>query len=94
MKNELKKLVKHFKENCNVRVVSTIEERTFPHWKRLVFDSLNCDDMMKISEYIKTYFSEKGNYSHLLPQLHAYNYNGNSCICLTFDIEEIKKHLK
>lgn len=89
MSKELKALKKHFTENCNVKVIATIEEATYPHWKRLCFGSLNCEEMIQVSSYIKKTFSTEGKYSHLLPKLHPYN----GFLCLTIDVSQIKDKL-
>jgi hypothetical protein len=89
MSKELKELKKHFSKNCNIKVVDTIEETNYPHWKRLCFGSLNCEEMIEVSSYIKKTFSTEGNYSHLSPKLHAYN----GVLCLTIDISQIKDKL-
>lgn len=88
--SEITKFYNHFKTNCKVKVVDVIEERTFFHWKRLVFNDLNCEEMLEVATYIKNTFSTKGNYSHLLPTLHTYN----DRLCLTVDVSEINKKIK
>ena len=87
---ELLKLKKHFERNCGVEVHGVLEHKHYFHWKRLLFSELNCEDMIKIADYIKTYFSTPNRYSHLLPKLHSFN----DCLCLTFDVSEINKFLK
>lgn len=89
MSKELKAFKKHFTENCDVRIIGTIEENHLPHWKRLCFNSLNCEEMLKVSQYIKNTFSTSGKYSHLLPKLHVYN----GMLCLTADVSEIKEKI-
>lgn len=91
MSKELEAFKKHFEANCSVKVIDAIEQNMYPHWKRLCFISLNCEDLLKISEYIRNTFSEPGNYSHLAPKIGYYD----SCICLTVDVKDIiKKILK
>jgi hypothetical protein len=82
---ELKEFKKHFEANCRVKVTGTIEEAHFPHWKRLCFDSLNCDEMKEVGEYIKNTFSNPFDFSYKLPKLHAYN----NYLCLTVDVSSI-----
>lgn len=53
MSKELKEFKKHFEANCSVKIIDTIEENHLPHWKRLCFNQLNCDEMTEISLYIK-----------------------------------------
>jgi len=89
MSKELTTLYNHFKENCSVKVEGKLEERQYPHWKRLMFHSLDCEQMDEISRYIKNTFSNVGKYSHKLPQLCVYN----GFLCLTVDIAQIKEKL-
>jgi hypothetical protein len=86
MSPELKAFKEHFKANCFVKVTNTVEDRAFFHWKRLCFDSLNCEEMIQIAQYIKKTFSNPGDYSHLQPKISVYNYE----LCLTLDVSEIK----
>ena len=93
MSEELKTFLEHFKRNCSVMVVETIEERNYFHWKRLCFESLNSEELGEISKYIIKYFSQIGNYSHILPKVHAYQYLGGMQLCLTIEDREIRKFL-
>ena len=68
----------------------TEENRTFYHWKRLIFTELNSEQLKKISEFIIKNFSTRGQYSHLLPTLHSFEGN----IALTFDRDDINEFLK
>jgi len=90
MSKELKAFKKHFEENCKVKVIRTIEEAEYPHWKRLGFGPLNCEEMREVSEYIKNTFSSPGKHSHKLPKLHAYN----NYLCLTVDVCSITEKIK
>jgi hypothetical protein len=89
MSTELKDFKNHFIKNCDVKILGTIEEKHLPHWKRLCFDSLNCEEMLKVSLYIKNTFSNDGYYSHLLPKLQNYN----NTLCLTVDVSQIKEKI-
>jgi hypothetical protein len=89
MSKELAAFRKHFQENCSVRVEMTIEDENYFHWKRLVFHSLNCEEMNEISKYIQNTFSNEGKYSHLLPKLGVHN----GFLCLTVDSKEIKEKI-
>ena len=89
MSPELKAFKEHFKANCSVKVTDVIEDRTFFHWKRLCFNSLDCEEMMQIAQYIKNTFSNPGNYSHLLPKVYVYNHE----LCLTVDVSDIKNKI-
>jgi hypothetical protein len=90
MSNELKEFKKHFEANCSIKVIDTIEESHLPHWKRLCFNQLNCNDMIEIAMYIKNTFSVKDTYSHLLPKIQIYN----GFLCLTVDVSQIEKLIK
>jgi hypothetical protein len=90
MSKELKEFKKHFEANCSVKVIDTIEENHLPHWKRLCFNQLNCDEMIEISSYIKKTFSVEGKYSHLSPKLQIYN----RVLCLTVDISQINDKIR
>ena len=87
---ELTKFYNHFKKNCTVKVIDTAESRTYFHWKRLLFDSLNSDQMLELADYIKETFSTRGLYSHNLPKLHAFD----GRLCLTVDVEQINEKIK
>lgn len=76
----------HFEDNTNIYPDGVIEESHIPHWKRLIFINLTCEDLIKIGEYIKETFGEEGNYSHLLPVFNSYKGN----MCLTVDVKEIR----
>ena len=46
MSKELTALKMDFKEKCPNIKVRSLEERSYPHWKRLVFlQGLNCEEM-------------------------------------------------
>ena len=90
MSKELSEFKKHFQSNCGVKVIDTIEESTFPHWKRLCFGPLNCEEMLEVSSYIRITFGTPGNYSHLSPKLHSYN----GILCLTVDVSHIRDKIK
>jgi len=88
MSKELTALKKDFKQHCPDIRVSSLEERHFPDWKRLVFkDPLNCDDMLDISLYLRNRFSVEGKYSHKVPRLHEYKGD----LVLTIDESQIKQ---
>jgi len=78
-----------FATKTHIKIASTIEERTFFHWKRLVFQSLNCEEMATIAKYIKDTFSTPGKYSHILPKLGSYN----GCLTLTVHREQIEEFI-
>ena len=88
MSKELTALRIDFKEKCPNIKVKSLEERNYPHWKRLVFlEGLNCEEMFLLATYIKDTFSVEGKYSHKLPKLHEYRGN----LVLTIDEDEIKR---
>jgi hypothetical protein len=86
---ELSVFKKHFQENCSVHIYGTIEEQTYPHWKRLMFGHLNCEELEDISKYIRKTFSKEGLYSHKLPKIQCYKDE----LCLTVDIKDIKEFI-
>lgn len=86
---ELAAFKKHFEQHCSVRLLGVTENPNFPHWKRLVFGHLNCEELEEISRYIRKTFSTAGRYSHKLPKLCCYD----SDLCLTVDVSEIKKFI-
>ena len=87
---ELKKLSTHFTEYTGIKPLGIMEERNCPHWKRLIFQSLNCEQMEMIADYIRTTFSKKGLYTHLSPNLHSYD----GYLCLTIDGREVNEFIK
>jgi hypothetical protein len=89
MSKELLAFKKHFQENCSIKVEMTIEDKSYFHWKRLVFHSLNCEQMNEVSWYIRKTFSKEENYSHLLPKLGVHN----GFLCLTVDVIQIKEKI-
>jgi hypothetical protein len=89
MSPELKAFLHHFQKNCSVKVIDTIEENHLPHWKRLCFELLNCEEMLHLGQYIKNTFSESGKYSHLQPKIHTYKNE----LCLTVDVSHIKSKI-
>lgn len=88
MSKELTALKMDFKEKCPNIKVRSLEERSYPHWKRLVFlQGLNCEEMAELSWYIRTTFSVEGRYNHKSPTLHEYK----GSLVLTIDEDEIKR---
>jgi hypothetical protein len=92
MSAELNILKEHFKVNCpTVKVVSGLEEKSAPHWKRLMFNNgLNTDELISIGNYITKYFYVEGLYIHLQPKVCVYN----GYLCLTIDVNNIDMFLK
>lgn len=87
---ELKKFKEHFLANTiNIKIVDTTEERSFYHWKTLIFNSLNVEEMLEIANYIIKTFSQKGKFSHLLPKLNC----RDGLLALTVDEDQIKKFI-
>jgi hypothetical protein len=86
MSPELKAFKEHFKANCSVKVTDTVENKSYFHWKRLCFNSLNCEELLQIAQYIKNTFSNTDNDSHLRLKLHIYD----DGLCLTVDVSDIK----
>jgi hypothetical protein len=78
-----------FENNTGIKVVGLIESKNYFHWKRLVLEKLDCDEMIKISNYIVKRFSTPGIYTHLSVQLSTFDNN----LCLTVDVEYIKKFI-
>jgi hypothetical protein len=91
MSPELKKFKDHFIQQTRMNPIACEENRTFMHWKRLIFAQLNCNDMEKISNYIKETFSTPGKFSHHLPKIQGWE---NNCIALTVDVSQIKEFIK
>jgi hypothetical protein len=90
MSKELRLLLDAFKKSTGITPIGVREDRTFYHWKRLIFGQLNSEQLLKISEFIVSHFSTRGKYSHLLPTLHSFD----GQLALTFDAEEINEFLK
>lgn len=88
MSKELTALRMDFKDKCPNIKVKSLEERNYPHWKRLVFlNGLNCEEMAELSWYIRATFSVEGKYNHKSPKLHEYKGD----LVLTIDEDEIKR---
>ncbi len=91
MSKTLTAFKKDFQYHCPDIKVTSLEEKDYPHWKRLVFlQGLNCEEMFLLSRYIKDTFSVEGKYSHKLPKLHEYKGN----LVLTIDEDEIKRAIQ
>lgn len=86
---ELQSFKNHFEFNTGIKVLNIIEERNFFHWKRLVFSELNCDQLITIGNYIKTFFHEDNKYYEYNIKLHTYN----NISCLTCNVDYIKKFI-
>ena len=87
----LKIFSQDFTQATGIKVHAHCDDRTYPHWKRLILPSgLTCDDMEKISNFIKETFSQKGKYSHLLVTLGSHN----GGITLTADIKDLERVYK
>jgi len=90
MSKEIAAFKKHFEANCpRIKVITTVECNTYPHWKRLIFASLNCEEMMEVARYIKKTFSNEGMYSHLRPRLGV----DDNYLSLTVDIAQIQEKI-
>ena len=88
--NELKALKEHFEISTGIKVMDIYEDKTTPHWKRLLFDPIDSEKMLKISEYIMMNFSTPGEYSHLIPKIHSHQ---GYCLALTIGVDEIQKFI-
>ncbi len=86
---ELKAFKANFETSTGIQVIDIYEDRTTPHWKRLLFHSLDAEKILKIAEYIMMNFSTPGRYSHLLPKIHSYN----GYVALTVGVDEIQKFI-
>ena len=84
---ELIAFKKHFESHTGIKVEATAEDHH--HWKRLLFQSLDAEQLLKISEYILLNFSTPGRFSHLLIKLHGYR----GAMALTADINEVNKFI-
>ena len=89
MSKELTAFKRHFQNTCSIKVVKTIEESHYPHWKRLAIERLNCEQMAELGWYIRTTFSVEGKFSHKLPTLHEYK----GYLCLTVDKSQIQRSI-
>jgi hypothetical protein len=84
----LKTFAQDFTQSTGIKVHAFCDERTYPHWKRLLLPSgLTCEDMTKISNFIKEKFSQKGKYSHLLVTLGSHD----GGITLTADVKDLER---
>jgi len=84
----IKTFAQDFTKSTGIKVDTYCDERTFPHWKRLALPhSLNCDDLEKISNFIRERFSENGKYSELLVKLTVFS----GGITLTADVKELDR---
>ena len=84
---ELIAFKKHFEFNTGIKVEEAVEDHR--HWKRLLFQSLNAEQLLKISEYILLNFSTPGRFSHRLIKLHGYR----GTMALTADIDEVNEFI-
>ena len=90
MKNLLEEFSKEFTSATGV-IHTTLEERTYPHWKRLVIrEPLNCEKLERIAKFISYKFSQPGKYSHLLVRLGMYD----GKMCITADVEDLERIYK
>lgn len=87
---ELQKLKTVFEKQTKIKILGTIEEQTFPHWKRLVLPQLNSAELIKVAYFIMLNFNEPDKFTHLLPKIQTYE----NRLVLTVDVELIKKYLK
>ncbi len=85
----LKIFAEDFTKSTGISVI-LYEDRTTPHWKRLLFAGANCEELSKISNFIYERFYQKGKYSHLLVKLHSYEDH----LCLTADVKELERIYK
>jgi|688.fasta_scaffold42866_11 hypothetical protein len=86
---ELKAFKDNFETSTGLKVDHSYEDTTTPHWKRLLFRSLNAEKMLKISEYLLMNFSTPGRFSHLLPSIHTFQ----GYVALTIDENMIKEFI-
>jgi hypothetical protein len=86
---ELKAFKVNFETSTGLKVDHSYEDTTTPHWKRLLFRSLNAEKMLKISEYLLMNFSTPGRFSHNLPNVHTFQ----GYVSLTIDVDMIKEFI-
>lgn len=86
---ELQILKTSFEAHTGLKVIAPIEEKLFPHFKRLELPQLNCVEMYKVMYYIMSTFTTPNTFEHTRPKLHSYN----NKLVLTVDIKQIQKHL-
>ena len=89
MSKELTAFKKHFENHINIKVVNTIETSNYPHWKRLCFFKLNCEQLEEVTRYIRNTFSVMGKYTHNLVDIVPFD----GYLALTVDIKLIQKHI-
>jgi hypothetical protein len=87
--NLLREFAKDFTKSTGIKV-DMYEDKTFPHWKRLLINKneLDCEQMNAISMFIIKRFSQPRLYSHLLVKLHI-TFRGQ--LCITADVKELER---
>ena len=90
--NLLKEFAKDFTRSTGIKV-DMYEDKTFPHWKRLMINKneLDCEQMNEISTFIMKRFSVPQKYSHLMVKLHI-TFGGH--LCITADVKDLERVYK
>jgi len=78
----IKQFSKDFQEFTGIKV-TTLEEKHYPHWKRLMLPMLNPTQISTIVEFVRFRFGYHSNSTKLG------SYNGQ--FCLTADIQHLEK---
>lgn len=86
---ELQVLQESFETHTGLKTRGTIEEKDFPHFKRLVLPQLNCVQLYKVTYFIMDTFTTPNTFEHTRPKVHSYN----NLLVLTVDVKQIQKHL-
>lgn len=64
----MKKKIENSFRKTGIRDFSVEIEHSFP-WVSIKLGQLDCEEMVRVSDWVKENFYVKGNYSHLLPKL-------------------------
>jgi hypothetical protein len=83
----LKKLHSSFKDETNIKCVAYDGGVANGGWMELIFNNLNCEQMEKISYFLRKYFSQPNLFSHNLPKLIPFGEG----ISLIFQDKEVER---
>ena len=81
----MKKLKESFK-STGIRNFRVEVEHSFP-WVSIHLEELNCEEMVRVSDWIKVTFYESERFAHLLPKL----CKRNGSLCLVIDLKQCEK---
>lgn len=88
----LNELYKNFTLETNIKCTPNDRGVAMGGWMELILGDINCEQMEKISHFLRKYFSQPNLFSHNLPRIVACR-GGASLIIQDKEVERVFKNL-